>query len=483
MKSWSRYNTLFRSDNFGRFLYNALSGVMLELDEHHYKLAQSLCNGDSMSPSGNDEEFIELLEEKEILSKREEELLKQMELRYWRNAVCFTTASVGLTICPTLACNFGCPYCFEHSQDDSTIMSDETIEALIAFIRKHQEANHLSVSWYGGEPTLGFDVIKTLTKRFIELYPDYDKASLSTNAYLLDQEKINQLEDLKITLVQITLDGSEQIHNRRRMLKNGAPTYATILKNIDLLMSSAWKGQSIIRVNVDRANQHEYALLRAELLERYKGKQLMIYPGLINVVKDHTYNHQSILCSSEWTQFIVDGYKNYGIVPTGGFYPRSGVQNTCVATSRYGYVIGPKGALYKCWEDVGMDDMAIGSVHDKELVSNSELISRYSIGTDPFNDSECVECAVFPICGGGCVRKRLHSEQFGEEGFEYCSDFKESLQQYLEAYLDAWQKKEVCEMMLGMNSIPSMKKGYRMVQPERQKPVTRNPLENLTGKN
>ena len=468
VKPWSRYNTLFCSKQYGWFLYNALSGVMFELDEHHYRIAQSLCDGEPIFPSDPNRKFIETLEENGFLSLREEEKLKLMELRYQRNAACFTTAKLGLTICPTLACNFGCLYCFEQKQNDATVMSDETIEALIEFIRKHQDAKHLYVVWYGGEPTLAFDIIENLTARFLELFPDFDNADLVTNAYLLDEEKIERLNDLKISSMQITLDGSETTHNQRRVLRNGDPTYERILHNIDLLMSSSWKGKCSVRVNVDRGNRHEYAAIHKELLECYKGKNLEVYPGYMKTYLDHSYGYQCGFCLSEWDEVMVDWYNNEGIVPRDGFFPKSGEQSTCIATSHYGYVIGPKGEMYKCWEDVGKEHMVIGWVHDDPSVTNPGLVARYSIGTDPHNDTECLECSAFPICGGGCVNKRLRSQQFGEEGLEYCLPFKKSPRKYLEAYLDTWQTKQICNAVLGTGTAPSMEKGYRMVQPEKK---------------
>lgn len=44
------------------------------------------------------------------------------------------------------------------------------------------------------------------------------------------------------------------------------------------------------------------------------------------------------------------------------------MSSTCTATSLYGYVIGPKGEIYKCWEDVGIKEKEIGSVLDGKLV-------------------------------------------------------------------------------------------------------------------
>jgi uncharacterized protein len=480
MKLWSRYNTLFCSKRYGWFLHNALSGVMLELDERHYRIAKCLCDGKPISSSDHDREFIEMLEENGFLAQKEAEKVKLMTLRYQRNAACFSTGYVGLTICPTLACNFGCLYCFEQSQDDATVMSDETIEALMGFIRKHQEAKHLYVIWYGGEPLLAFHVMENLTAGFLKLYPDYDNAILVTNGYLLDERKIERLNHLKISSVQITLDGSEKTHNQRRILKNGGPTYERIFRNIDLLMASSWKGKCSVRVNVDRGNRQEYAAIHKELLERYKGENLKVYPGYVKTFLEHSYDRQCGLCLSEWTELMVDGYKDEGIVPRGGFFPESGVQNICIATSHYGHVIGPKGEMYKCWEDVGKEHMVIGSVHEDTAVTNPELVARYTIGTDPYQDAQCLECNVFPICGGGCVNKRLRSQQFVEPGLEYCSPFKESLRKYLEAYLETWQTKQICSAILGTGKAPSMEKGYCMVQPEKSRAEqAKNPLENL----
>ncbi len=480
MKTWSRYNTLFHSDRFGFFLFNALSGILLELDSERFLILKKIRDGHLSELSYVKSEFVTFLKEKGFLAQEEEEQVQLMQLHYQRNAACFSTSYIGLTICPTLACNFRCPYCFEHSQSDDTVMSPKTIDALVSFIKKHHEARNLSVSWYGGEPTLAFDVIQTLTKRFLELYPEYKNASLVTNAYLLDQEKIELLDELKITSVQITLDGGETTHNSRRMLKGGGPTFEKILDNINLLMQASWKGNCTVRVNVDKTNRHEYALLHKEMLERYKGRNLSIYPGHINTFLNHSYEHSLGLSNSEWAEFNIDNYNKEGIIPRGGFYPGNIAQNTCTATCHYGYVIGPKGEIYKCWEDVGKEHMVIGSVHDEEPVGNKELVVNYCIGTDPFNDDVCMRCSVMPVCGGGCVNKRMRRLQFGEDGINYCAPLKESLFNYLEAYLDTRLTKEICESLLGKNSGPTMEKGYRMVQPERKEGIQlKNPLENL----
>ncbi len=354
-------------------------------------------------------------------------------------------------------------------------MSERTVDALSQFIMKHADAKHIMVTWYGGEPTLAFNVIEQLTERFIERFPDYAGASMVTNGYLLDQVKIDRLNDLRITSVQITLDGKQATHDQRRVLRGGRGTYTQILRNIDKLVGSSWEGNCGLRINIDRTNHHEYATLRNELLERYKGRKVAVFPGHVNACGAQESARQSELCNEEWCAIQMDGYRLDGIVPAGGFYPGSGLLNTCIATRAHGYVVGPKGELYKCWEDVGKQDMVIGSVHEDPFITNPALLARYTVGTDPFNDSECMACRVFPACGGGCVKKRMMAAHLSDGDRSYCSPLKEMLEQYLDAYMDVWHSIRIYSDLLGRQCMPSMEQGFRMVHPERLLKVAGKP--------
>jgi len=45
-----------------------------------------------------------------------------------------------------------------------------------------------------------------------------------TNGYLLNEKNIDFIINNEIKFLQITIDGNEEIHNKRRYLKNGNPT-------------------------------------------------------------------------------------------------------------------------------------------------------------------------------------------------------------------------------------------------------------------
>lgn len=466
MKYWSRYNILFESKRFGYFLYNALSNIMMELDKNYFQLLEDLSRNVKIIDNISDRDFVDLLKSKNILTDDETEQTALMKKKCQRNSILFESAYLNLTICPTLACNFRCSYCFENTHENTAVMNSTTMDKLIAFVNSFENAKHLSVSWYGGEPTLAFDIIKKLTERFKRLEKSYEDVGLVTNGYLLDEENIDQLNYLRIKTVQITLDGCASTHNRRRMLAGKRPTFNKIMANIDTLLNSSYEGKCIIRINIDKLNMQEYTRLRSVLLERHKGKKIDIYPGRVYSSISHSYDKSCNLCAKDWTNFITSLYYNNGIVPLDRFYPTKNAFNTCIANYHQGYVIGPEGELYKCWEDVGKSSMLIGNLHNEKPVINSELVARYIIGTDPFDDENCTTCSALPICGGGCVNKRLRAKYFEEEGLYFCSPLKDNLVKYLEAYYDTYRTREICSIALGIPTIASLDKGYRMVQLE-----------------
>lgn len=463
---WSKYNTLFQSQRFGCFLYNALSNVLFELDIPHYKFLEQLKNNSQLSNPDIDDQFMILLREQKILVKENEEKRLLMARHYRRETLGFDNAHLTLSICPTLNCNFNCPYCFQQTQQNKSVMKSDVIARLISFIKRFKQTKDLSITWYGGEPTMAFDVICDITRRIKELDINFIDAGLVTNGYLLQADKISQLNDLNIKTIQITLDGPQDAHDSRRTLVSGCQTYQRILDNIDTLMNSSYGGSCNIRVNVDKNNQSGFFDLRTHLLERFKGKNLSVYAGHVDTATDHKYDKNCNLCANEWADFTIEQYRHNSAIHGSGVYPSGSLFNICSANSHNSFVIGPEGELYKCWEDVGKQNMVVGSIYEDEPVTNPELVALYSVGTDPYLDSVCLECPTLPICGGGCVNRRLRAKHLHEDGLDFCSLYKGNLVTYLMEYYDVFRTKEICSDMLNFSGKARNEKGYRMVHPE-----------------
>jgi len=460
---WSRYNKLFHSPRLGHFVYNALSNTLFELDESNYRCLEEFreraTDCESLSP-----EFLAALRQNYVITTRWEEQRVLLSNRYRRSTTNFDSTRLGLTICPTLKCNFRCPYCFEHTQGDPMLMSPQTIDRLVEFIKGYRDVRHLSLAWYGGEPLIGFDVICKVTERLKSLDLTFGGAALITNGYFMDQRKCDLFNDLEIHSVQVTLDGPEEMHDTRRFLTGGGPSFQRILANLDTLLNSTFKGSCDIRVNTDRQNVGTFQELRDTLLERFKDKNICIYAA--RVTPAHDYDRSLILNLEEWTDFNRRVFQSSGFVPISNFYPSINLDSVCVGTAHNRFVVGPRGELYKCWEDVGQPARVIGDVHRADPITNPELRAQYSVGTDAYSDPECLECSVLPICGGGCANKRLRTKYFDEPGLEYCSPFKDNLVQYLEAYIDIFMNKEMCAAILGSGQNETNTRGYRKISPE-----------------
>ena len=220
MKIWSKYNTLFTRESVYLF-YNSLSNAFVELSEDYYDQLMQYRPGEPVEIADKELEA-QLIRMKALVDDDEYEIRK---IRFATMARRFIKESLSLTINPTLACNFRCPYCFEEGHP-VTRMTDETEDMVVKFISGFSP-KRLSVTWFGGEPLLEFNRIKSLTGKFKSLGIPYH-ASIITNGYLLSEETARQFAGLNISSAQVTLDGVGAAHDCRRFLKGGKPTFDTI---------------------------------------------------------------------------------------------------------------------------------------------------------------------------------------------------------------------------------------------------------------
>ena len=104
---------------------------------------------------------------------------------------------IRLTICPTMACNFDCPYCFQaHRVATMSEAVQDDVAALAERLLATSGAKELSIVWYGGEPLLAPQVIKRLTRLLEAACSKHGagiRASVLTNGYLLDREMVRLL--------------------------------------------------------------------------------------------------------------------------------------------------------------------------------------------------------------------------------------------------------------------------------------------------
>ena len=300
---------------------------------------------------------------------------------------------LALQIAPTLACNFMCEGCIQGSTHRGAVMSEETQDALLSFAESTRR--DLSIGWYGGEPTLAIKAISRMTSKFLALSEKTGvtySASMTTNGYLVTEDIARVLiEELKIQRFQVTLDGLEEEHNRRRPMADGGMTFSQVLSGIKFLHGN---GATVkVRINIDNNNWGQVPDL-LDLLKREGLCEVLLTAGM----KHGCSSDCDLMSMAEFAETFVAFqrllYDNGFTRAANEHLPRP-ITNSCMMTNPHAYAIGPKGDICKCIDQIGDPSGIIGNVHDGAILN-------HSCEDFPKSDSICVSCSCLPICMGGC---------------------------------------------------------------------------------
>lgn len=413
---WSRYNILFEREGIYLF-YNSLSNAFAELSKETYHLLVGYKAGEIFSTE--DEALISNLKKmKAVVNDDTEEILK---IKYHVMTHRFDNHFVNLTINPTLGCNFACPYCFE-GEHKNIFMTDEVEDGIVEFIKRKIEAKRIDVTWFGGEPLLAFQRIVSLTHKMQSLGLAYS-AGMITNGYLLNESVISQLKSLNIKKIQITVDGLQEDHDKRRFLKGGHPTFERIVENIELLNKLTPDVHVNIRVNIDSDNMDKFIGVFDYFYQKHY-TNINITPAF---VENQAGDNSCAFNSKEKLGFLVNLFREHGM-DFNTFYPSYRLSECSIRNPNVA-VIGPEGEIYKCWNDVGKQDRIVGNIWGK--VSNERLLLQYLVGADPYDDIQCRECVLLPICSGGCPYQRIMQQTKMTDRREVCPLMKLDIETHL----------------------------------------------------
>ncbi len=158
-----------------------------------------------------------------------------------------------LTLCITEDCNFRCKYCaysdfYEYTRNPSNKYMDFTIakkaiDYYFSLLKEGKRYNPLrkpAIGFYGGEPLLNFKLIKRIVNYIENKYNDCKIIyTVTTNGSLLDEEKANWLMGRGF-IIDVSLDGPEEEHDRLRVYTNGNGTFRDVMKNVGSIMEAGY---------------------------------------------------------------------------------------------------------------------------------------------------------------------------------------------------------------------------------------------------
>ena len=141
-------------------------------------------------------------------------------------------------------CNLNCSYCFASQgkyQGDKALMSFEVGKRALDFLMENSGSRrNLEVDFFGGEPSLNFDVVKRLVEYAREVEGERGKNfrfTYTTNGMILTDEMIEFLNK-ECHNVVLSLDGRKEVNDHFRVDYAGKGSYDTIVPNFQRLVES-----------------------------------------------------------------------------------------------------------------------------------------------------------------------------------------------------------------------------------------------------
>jgi uncharacterized protein len=435
----SLYNVIIPLKGGSALAYNGVSGalaVWTEMDRAIYDfIAVGAKTDEALAAAGTDKHLDLILDDLEkgmfVVGAGLDEH-KRVERTV--NLVRYDGRAASFTIAPTLACNFGCDYCYQSDSARLGAMTGDARRRVVEFVRKRSLGKRaLGVTWYGGEPLLETDLVCSISD---ELAADCAgrgvsySSSIVTNGYFLTSETARRLLGAKVTYAQVTMDGDRPTHDSRRVLKGGGPTFDRILKNV--AESANVEGFTItIRVNVDRRNMSAVA----GLLDSLSGA------GLSRRENFRVYFAPVDVCSQECLRVIgevmsLDEYAKaeanlFEMAMDKGLAVASlpfRLFSLCAAVKPNGFVVLPNGDVHKCWNTVSYPSERLCGIDEAGSIEDTPLYKDWSYGP-LFAAPECRDCVILPNCTGGCAYKSK-----GAELSTSCVSLKRNIRERLVQY-------------------------------------------------
>ena len=406
-------------------IYNSRSNALAVINK---KELEAINNLENVLDFGEYKDIIEDFKKGDYIIDSDVDELKDIEYRLLRDR--YRTDSLTLVIAPTAQCNFRCTYCYEKDNLKNAFMSKEVEEDLTNYVSNvSRTISNLNVCWYGGEPLLAIETIKSLSEKFIEICNSKDvvySAYMVSNGYLLNRKNILNLNKLSIYGIQITIDGDKKSHDSKRILINGKGTYDTILKNlrdnIDILPHIT------LRVNLDRDNINSQYDLVEKIYSFDKNHKIHI-----NIAKiennNGTYEDCKCFSDEEFYKYELEYIKKTEQEELINRYPLS-KSNFCGADSKNSVIINYDGKAYKCWSDIGIESRCVGKIENSNLIYNQNKLYFDYILYNPIEDDECRRCKYLPICMGGCPYDRVIG------GKKKCLFYKYQLDKYIKSLVE-----------------------------------------------
>ena len=398
----SKYNITSKikdSDNW--FIVNSLSGQADILDQENFDQLNAI-----------DESNFDLIENGYLVDPvKEKKLFREKYLQFLDNR---EKDEVQIFFVTNYSCNFDCSYCYQAGYEALPVsLTKEVIDSFFEYIQQEFSGRRKYITLFGGEPFLNAPRHKENMEYIIQRATSLNiEIAAVTNGYHL-AEYLDILKDGKIREIQVTLDGTGEIHNQRRYLKGGGATFDRIVQGVDILLENnipvnlrmvvdkqnienlpelaqfaidkGWTASPIFKTQLGRNYElHECQANQSKLYSR-----LELYQDLYDLLKKHPHISEFHQPAFSISKFLFE----QGEMPAPLF-------DACTGTKTE-WAFDFTGNVYACTATVGKQGESLGTFYP-EVRKNSQAVEEWQ-ERDILSIPKCQSCNMSLICGGGCA--------------------------------------------------------------------------------
>ncbi len=350
-------------------------------------------------------------------------------------------------------CHLDCHYCYYLDKAElyggrEPRMSEEMLEKCIREYIGANDGHDICFNWHGGEPlVLGLDFYR----KAVEFEKKYGAGknilnTLQTNGTLITPEAAEFFRDNGF-LIGISIDGPEDIHDKFRKDKGGAPTFAKVMRGIGLLYKYGVEYNTMSTINRASEGRGEevYAFLKGlgtrfmqfmPVVEHVKwprrpsGRPVRgARPFIVSPDEEGAEIAPWSVRPREFGRFMCEIFDKWVCNDVGNVFVNlfdctlaswcGAVPGTCAYAETCGgnAVVEHNGDLYPCDHFV-YPEYRLGNIFETPLRELMTSERQFAFGIDKRNGlpSKCARCRWWFACHGECPKHRFSRTESGETG-------------------------------------------------------------------
>jgi uncharacterized protein len=381
------------------------------------------------------EDTISLLMQKGFIyySKHDED--EQIEVIYseFKKTLPEANPSRQYQIILTYDCNLHCIYCFQkkvRKENNHALITKEQLSEIFTIILSKERANDAEVkqkdllarvpliSIVGGEPLLDTSQSMERVADVIEFAKQNNfHYSITTNGVFLDKYiPVFRAAGYKPRDIQVTIDGTKEYHDRRRINVEGYSSFEQIVQSIDCVLAESMCIS--LRLNIDEMN----IISISRMADYVRERQWTSYDGFSAYIAPVT-DHSAVNKHYRWLKrdaslirrivemfterpelenvFTMKNFRGFQYIKRIAQKKGKVVPTIWRCEAVLGQLVfDPQGNLYTCFEGAGNEKAKIGTYSPSYIIDEQK--EKVWKDLNAINNKYCRKCSNRFVCSSGC---------------------------------------------------------------------------------